>query len=133
LTPGYDSHYVLTGYRGLPSDNELFDEIVIPQNHQIVPAFVLKLEPKSVADRLGLFREQLIREQTDENRIETDESEQINLALQLVDKLGREGTARLILAQKQIKIEDYLSESEGRQLPTKILLSDNELEDLINK
>jgi len=86
-----------------------------------------------LADRLGLFREQLIREQTDENRIETDESEQINLALQLVDKLGREGTARLILAQKQIKIEDYLSESEGRQLPTKILLSDNELEDLINK
>lgn len=36
LQTGFDSHYVVTGYRGLPA-SELFDELVIAQEQQGTP------------------------------------------------------------------------------------------------
>lgn len=50
LKPGYQSHYVCTTQTGFPiselnSNTELFGEIIINQEEQVVPAYILILEP----------------------------------------------------------------------------------------
>jgi len=57
LKSGYNSHYVRTirdgTVAGLDLDPDIFDEIVITQESQIAPAFILLVDPKT---RKGLLR-----------------------------------------------------------------------------
>jgi len=51
LKVGYQSHYVLTTNRGMPFDKievkNIFDEIVVDQESQVAPAYVLTLDSKT--------------------------------------------------------------------------------------
>lgn len=48
LTAGHDSHYVVVNETGLPpksySDADLYDELVIKQENQIMPAYLISLK-----------------------------------------------------------------------------------------
>lgn len=59
LKPGYQSHYVCTSQTGFPineinNTTEMFGEIIINQEEQVVPAYILILEPNQpYFDQLG--------------------------------------------------------------------------------
>lgn len=65
LTSGYSSHYVVVKDNGrLPSLEELaskkidlYDEIVIPQESQIMPVYVLRLDTEKASRPIGLKRD----------------------------------------------------------------------------
>lgn len=51
LQVGYNSHYVSTNQAGEPAgpeSSQIFDEFVIPQESQVVPAFIVNLAPPGV-------------------------------------------------------------------------------------
>jgi len=52
ITPGYNSHYVLTEKNGCCCNKPIvsfFDEIVIEQEAQITPIYIIELKPKKTA------------------------------------------------------------------------------------
>jgi hypothetical protein len=59
LKPGYQSHYVLTTNRGMPFPQieykNIFDELVIRQETQVAPAYVLMLDPKGFPQLIRSF------------------------------------------------------------------------------
>jgi len=59
LKPGYQSHYVSTTSRGAPhtkpTKHHVFDEIVINQEAQVAPAYVLFLDTKSFSSMIKHF------------------------------------------------------------------------------
>jgi hypothetical protein len=53
LKSGFDSHYVVTAIDGYPALNEglnFYDEFVIVQEHQILPAFILRFNESDISD-----------------------------------------------------------------------------------
>eukprot|EP01124_Arcella_intermedia_P022166 TRINITY_DN3250_c0_g6_i1.p1 TRINITY_DN3250_c0_g6~~TRINITY_DN3250_c0_g6_i1.p1 ORF type:complete len:134 (-),score=35.45 TRINITY_DN3250_c0_g6_i1:29-430(-) len=65
LFPGYQSHYVLTNVKGFPiksikSKNTIFDEIVIEQEQQVVPAFIISPQKKHLKDLLKKFDREVV-------------------------------------------------------------------------
>jgi len=53
LFPGYQSHYIVTDNEGIPftdydSNIQSYDELVVNQESQVVPLFLLRLDLKSV-------------------------------------------------------------------------------------
>jgi len=59
IKPGYQSHYVLTTNRGMPFERveykHIFDEIVIRQETQVAPAYILMLDPRSFPNLIRAF------------------------------------------------------------------------------
>eukprot|EP01126_Amoeba_proteus_P062401 TRINITY_DN8479_c0_g1_i1.p1 TRINITY_DN8479_c0_g1~~TRINITY_DN8479_c0_g1_i1.p1 ORF type:complete len:280 (-),score=60.30 TRINITY_DN8479_c0_g1_i1:79-918(-) len=52
MKPGYNSHYIVVTTEGVPANDDdrraskpLYDEIVIPQESQIVPVYILRFKP----------------------------------------------------------------------------------------
>jgi len=61
---GYNSHWVLTGIDGhaiksVENSSEIFDELVIAQEKQIVPAFVLQLTKSEKLQNLYNYKRNL--------------------------------------------------------------------------
>ena len=55
IKAGYNSHYVLTNKKGHvlgPSDKEICDELIVCQESQILPAFIIKLNTESALKEL---------------------------------------------------------------------------------
>jgi len=63
---------VRTDYSGLPSKDGLFDEIVVTQEYQVVPAFLIRFTPGSLTDEGKKFQKGL----QNENKMVVDEDEQ---------------------------------------------------------
>jgi len=64
-TPGYNSHYVLTKKDGFalanPSENPFYDEIVVAEEAQVAPAFIIELQPGSeLKEQQRLFERDVI-------------------------------------------------------------------------
>jgi len=62
LQAGYSSHYILTDLEGLPHSKQknepLYDELVIAQEGQITPAFLVKIDPTRVQSAYSTFLNQ---------------------------------------------------------------------------
>jgi len=63
--PGYNSHYVLTNNKGNPCQSGLlktvfFDELVITQESQVVPAFVLEINSGNFAALASKFNREVV-------------------------------------------------------------------------
>jgi hypothetical protein len=56
IKPGYNSHYVITDQEGMvissPSDDTKFDELVVDQECQVLPVFILILDKENVNEIL---------------------------------------------------------------------------------
>jgi len=64
-TPGYNSHYVLTKKDGFavtnPADNQFYDEVVVPEECQVAPAFIIELQPGGdLKEQQRLFERDLV-------------------------------------------------------------------------
>lgn len=68
LQAGFDSHYVLTTYGGFPAPppaqtspgtigKGLFDEIVINQEQQVIPAFIITFKPENLQQLWNSYQE----------------------------------------------------------------------------
>jgi len=65
-TPGYNSHYVLTRTDGFalsdPSESPFYDEIVLPEECQVVPAFIVLLEAgEQLKKQQQLFEREVVQ------------------------------------------------------------------------
>uniref|UniRef100_A0A6B2KZ36 Poly [ADP-ribose] polymerase n=1 Tax=Arcella intermedia TaxID=1963864 RepID=A0A6B2KZ36_9EUKA len=72
LLPGYQSHYVLTNTSGLPikstkTKSTVYDEIVVENNHQVVPAFIIAPHKKHLAALMKQFDREVVRTNTTVN------------------------------------------------------------------
>jgi len=76
ISPGYQSNYVHTTKSGEPCDkkyeNDFYDEIVIEQESQVVPAFLVSLTPASIKNVAERFTRDIAT---------PDSSRQIKIAL----------------------------------------------------
>lgn len=54
---GFDSHYLRTGYKGFPLRNGRFDELVVNQEHQVVPAFIVTFTKESLKKKYADYCE----------------------------------------------------------------------------
>jgi len=64
-TPGYNSHYVLTRTDGFalsnPTESPFYDEIVLPEECQVVPAFIVILDNgDELKKQQDLFERELV-------------------------------------------------------------------------
>jgi len=61
IKPGYQSHYVVTKCNGYPVQKQVksdyFDEIVVNQEAQICPAFIVKIDKSCIKSLEGYLRE----------------------------------------------------------------------------
>jgi hypothetical protein len=66
MKSGYNSHYILVNRSGYPAElhaKKFFDEMVIGQESQVVPAFVVSLTSECAMDHLkGLDRKPMPEE-----------------------------------------------------------------------
>jgi len=71
LVSGYNSHYAITERSGYPPSEpkeNLFDEIIIPQEAQIMPVLLIRVNPTNLPQLLQEAR-QLQKEEKQENRV----------------------------------------------------------------
>jgi len=62
IKPGYQSHYVVTKVNGYPAEktsNHCFDELVVGQEDQIVPAFILKVDMSNASELIEKFNREV--------------------------------------------------------------------------
>jgi len=62
IKSGYNSHYVATLRNGVPPKSitqEVYDEVVIPQEAQIVPAFVININTKNCGDLIDRWNREI--------------------------------------------------------------------------
>ena len=61
------SHYVVTGYDGLPSKTAIFDELVIANEFSIAPAFILTISKKTKKSLLQNYSKKATQFQTNKH------------------------------------------------------------------
>jgi len=72
ITPGYQCHYVVTNISGLPLSTEInfassrkFNEIVIDQEAQVVPIFLVELDTSNFQELAELYKREVTKEKED--------------------------------------------------------------------
>jgi len=63
---GYQSHYIITTIKGYPVENpcpesKCFDELVIGQETQIVPAFILRVDVSKIGNLVQEFDREIVQ------------------------------------------------------------------------
>eukprot|EP01127_Copromyxa_protea_P015388 TRINITY_DN4423_c0_g1_i2.p1 TRINITY_DN4423_c0_g1~~TRINITY_DN4423_c0_g1_i2.p1 ORF type:complete len:1454 (+),score=193.03 TRINITY_DN4423_c0_g1_i2:579-4364(+) len=73
IVSGYNSHYVKTLASGYPppapQENGLFDEIVVPQEAQIMPVFLLRLDTRNLASLHDRMDRVVLQRQDDDDSL----------------------------------------------------------------
>jgi len=89
ITPGYNSHYVRTlknGYCVSAKSDDSFDELVIEQEAQIVPIFILELDPDQSKEwQIRMNREVVITSDDNESYVPTTQNSSTTTTINIGD------------------------------------------------
>lgn len=88
----YNSHYVLVNASGMIPDyenDELFDEIVIPQESQVTPAYVVKVATEGLPKAMKRWNKRKSRcsrsDRTKSTKVDRTDASKLSTAMQPLD------------------------------------------------